>query len=52
MAEVVCEHRWGNFFEGWEDKENPRRFKSCRGLCKAIWYEGNPEPVVVVAKIV
>lgn len=48
-TELVCVHRWGNFFEGF-GKDEARRFKSCRGLCKGTWYEGEPEPEVVIAR--
>lgn len=55
MKEIVCVHRWTEWlmdkpcYPG--DKPDPKRWKECRGLCKRVWYEGDPEPRVVIGRI-
>lgn len=47
--ELVCVHRWGDWFET-PYEEPPKRFRMCKGLCKQTLFEGDPEPRVVLAK--
>lgn len=53
MTEILCTHKWTGFFPESiiEGKVVERAFKVCRLRCETPWYEGEPEPEVVIGRI-
>lgn len=46
--EIICVHCWSTWFDAHGDGQ---RWRICRGLCKRSYFEDEPEPRVVIARI-